>query len=59
MLAYALNSQGVEYTGWTVGVPSAGGLPTILRSTNSGASWTRQGTIETRIIGRHRAVVLV
>lgn len=44
MLAYALNSQSAEYAGWTVGVPSARGLPTILRSTNSGASWTRQGT---------------
>ena len=44
MLACALNSQGAEYAGWAVGVPSAEGLPTILRSTNSGASWTRQGT---------------
>ncbi len=44
MLACALSSQGAEYAGWTVGVPSAGGLPTILRSTDSGATWTRQGT---------------
>src|ERR1017187_10232039 len=44
MLAYALNSQGAEFAGWTVGMLSAEGLPTILRSTDSGASWTRQGT---------------
>lgn len=44
MLAWALNSQGAEYAGWAVGMPSAAGLPTILRSIDSGASWTRQAT---------------
>ena len=43
MLTCALSSQAAEYAGWTVGAPS-GGQPTLLRSTDSGASWTCQGT---------------
>jgi photosystem II stability/assembly factor-like uncharacterized protein len=44
MLACALNTKGAEYAGWTVGVASTNGQPTILRSTDSGTSWTCQGT---------------
>ena len=42
-LACALNSQGVDFAGWTVG-EDWNGYGTILRSTDSGVSWTRQGS---------------
>ncbi|MCX6911425.1 MAG: YCF48-related protein [Verrucomicrobia bacterium] len=43
ILACALNSEGADYAGWTVG-KVWNGYGTILRSTDSGVSWTRQGT---------------
>jgi photosystem II stability/assembly factor-like uncharacterized protein len=42
-LAWALAGEGAEYAGWTVG-NSWGGYGTILRSTDSGVSWFRQGS---------------
>lgn len=42
-LACALRSDGAEYAGWTVGA-TWDGYGTILRSTDSGVSWTRQGS---------------
>jgi len=41
-LACALIGEGAEYAGWTVG-NIWNGYGTILRSTDSGVSWTRQG----------------
>ncbi|MFA6561571.1 MAG: YCF48-related protein [Verrucomicrobiia bacterium] len=41
-LACALGSEGAEYAGWTVG-NVWNGYGTILRSTDSGVSWARQG----------------
>ena len=42
-LASVLCSEGQEYAGWTVGNLWTDGNPTILRSTDSGVSWSRQG----------------
>ena len=42
VLACALSSEGADYAGWTVG-NAWDGYGTILRSTDSGVSWTRQG----------------
>ncbi|OHE75726.1 MAG: hypothetical protein A2107_09455 [Verrucomicrobia bacterium GWF2_62_7] len=41
-MAFTLVSEGAEYAGWTVG-NIWDGYGTILRSTDSGVSWTRQG----------------
>ncbi|MCX6900972.1 MAG: YCF48-related protein [Verrucomicrobia bacterium] len=41
-LAFTLVSEGADYAGWTVG-NIWDGYGTILRSTDSGVSWTRQG----------------
>lgn len=41
-LACALSSEGADYAGWTVG-RNADGYGTILRTTDSGVTWTRQG----------------
>ena len=40
----ALNSEGAEYAGWTVGMLWSSTQATILRSTDSGVSWTLQGS---------------
>ena len=46
-MACALNSQGTEYAGWAVGAPaSADGPATILKSIDSGLSWTQQGNAQ-------------
>ena len=42
ILACTLNSAGAQYAGWAVG-NVWGGYGTILRSTDSGVSWSRQG----------------
>ncbi len=42
LLAGILSSEGADYAGWTVGF-SADGYGTILRTSDSGATWTRQG----------------
>ncbi len=39
-LACALSGEGADYAGWTVG-HVWGGYGTILRSTDSGVSWSR------------------
>ncbi len=41
-LAWPLSSEGAAYAGWAVG-NAWDGYGTILRSTDSGASWSRQG----------------
>jgi photosystem II stability/assembly factor-like uncharacterized protein len=43
VLACAGNSEGALYAGWTVGNVWGDGHATILRSADSGVSWTRQG----------------
>jgi photosystem II stability/assembly factor-like uncharacterized protein len=49
-LACALGSEGADYAGWTVGF-SAGGYGTILRTADSGATWTRQGSGQIADVG--------
>jgi len=49
-LACALSSEGADYAGWTVGF-SAGGYGTILRTTDSGGTWMRQGSGQIADVG--------
>lgn len=57
-LACALNSEGADYAGWTVGNLWGDGHATILRSTDSGVTWSRQGVGQVADAGMYGVVAV-